>query len=210
MFVVSSSQGDKCLGWIISRWANKMNRKREKKCIQSDQPAWKPGGALVTPQSRKIPVFDCAVALCTMQNELLVIRNLTWPIVPGVFPFSVKIRSIAQNGILTLVTVLLTRYGKVGWIQKYPMVVWTHHFSCCETSILLSVFNSYLFVELKYAQAVGVSTSTSLSYWCSMVVLKTCNEVMPFISVIPSEIRRFKFMVSRLCDDHTAAYNLRD
>jgi hypothetical protein len=38
-----------------------------------------------------------------------------------------------------------------------------------------------------------------------MVVLETCNEVMFFISVIPSEIRRFKFTVSWLCDDHTAA-----
>jgi hypothetical protein len=52
--------------------------KREKKYIQSDQPAWNPGGASATPKSRKIPVFDCAVALCTMQNELLVISNLTW------------------------------------------------------------------------------------------------------------------------------------
>jgi hypothetical protein len=25
----------------------------------------------------KFPVFDCAVALCTMQNKLLVISNLT-------------------------------------------------------------------------------------------------------------------------------------
>jgi hypothetical protein len=31
------------------RWANKMNRKRERKCIQSDQPAWNPGGASATP-----------------------------------------------------------------------------------------------------------------------------------------------------------------
>jgi hypothetical protein len=38
-----------------------------------------------------------------------------------------------------------------------------------------------------------------------MVVLKTCNEGMFFISVIPSEIRRFKFTVSWLCDEHTAA-----
>jgi hypothetical protein len=60
------------------RWSNKMNRKREKKCIQLDQPAWNPGGASATPQSRKNPVFDCAVALCTMQNALLVISNLTW------------------------------------------------------------------------------------------------------------------------------------
>jgi hypothetical protein len=29
------------------------------------------------PQSRKIPVFDCSVALCTMKNESLVISNLT-------------------------------------------------------------------------------------------------------------------------------------
>jgi hypothetical protein len=78
MLVVWSSQGDQCLGCIISRWANKMSRKREKKCIQSDQPAWNPGGASATPQSLKYPVFDCAVALCTMQNALLVISNLTW------------------------------------------------------------------------------------------------------------------------------------
>jgi hypothetical protein len=61
-----------------SRWANKINRKREKKYIQSDQPAWNPGGASATPQSRKTPVFDCAVALCTMQNTVLVTSNLTW------------------------------------------------------------------------------------------------------------------------------------
>jgi hypothetical protein len=42
-----------------------------------------------------------------------------------------------------------------------------------------------------------------------MVVLKTCYEVMFFISVIPSEIPRFKFKVSWLCDDHIAAENLR-
>jgi hypothetical protein len=79
MLVVWSSQGDQCLGCIISRWANKMNRKREKKCIRSDQPAWNPGGASATPQSRKSSCFfDSAVALCTMQNALLVISNLTW------------------------------------------------------------------------------------------------------------------------------------
>jgi hypothetical protein len=37
------------------------------------------------------------------------------------------------------------------------------------------------------------------------VVLKTCNEVMFFISVIPSKIRQFKFKVSWLCDNHIAA-----
>jgi hypothetical protein len=55
-----------------------MSRESEKKkYIQSDQPARKPGGASATQKSRKIPVFDCAVALCTMQNTLLVISNLT-------------------------------------------------------------------------------------------------------------------------------------
>jgi hypothetical protein len=57
--------------------SKQMNRKREKKYIQSDQPALKPGGASAAPQLRKNPVFDCAVALCTMQNELLVISNFT-------------------------------------------------------------------------------------------------------------------------------------
>jgi hypothetical protein len=38
---------------------------------------------------------------------------------------------------------------------------------------------------------------------------QACNEVMFFISVIPPEIRRFKFTVSWLCDDHIAADNLR-
>jgi hypothetical protein len=61
-----------------SRWANKMKRKREKNYIQSDQPDWNPGGASATPWPRKNPVFDYAAALCTMQNELLVISNLTW------------------------------------------------------------------------------------------------------------------------------------
>jgi hypothetical protein len=42
-----------------------------------------------------------------------------------------------------------------------------------------------------------------------MVVLKTCNEVMFFLSVMPSEIRQFKFTVSWLCDDNTAADILR-
>jgi hypothetical protein len=78
MLVVWSSQGDECLGCIISRCGNTVNRMREIKYIQSDQPAWNPGGASATPQPRKFPLFDCAVALCTMQNALLVISNLTW------------------------------------------------------------------------------------------------------------------------------------
>jgi hypothetical protein len=54
-----------------------MNRKSEKNtCSQtsrletSEEPS-------ATPQSRKNPVFDCAVALCSMQNALVVISNLT-------------------------------------------------------------------------------------------------------------------------------------
>jgi hypothetical protein len=90
----------------------------------------KPGGASATPKSRKIPVFDCAVALCTMQNALLVISNLT--------------------------------------CHSLPL---------------------------------------SNRYW--MVALKTYNEVMFFISVMPSEIRRSKFRVRWLCDDHIAADSLR-
>jgi hypothetical protein len=58
---------------------SKQNEQKEReKYIQSDQPAWKPGGASATPQSRNFPVFDCAVALCTMQNALSMISNLTW------------------------------------------------------------------------------------------------------------------------------------
>jgi hypothetical protein len=47
----------------------------------------------------------------------------------------VKIRCIAQNGSFLLGTVLLIRYGKVGRIHKYLMMVWTHQISCCKTSI---------------------------------------------------------------------------
>jgi hypothetical protein len=57
--------------------SKKNEQKEREKCIQSDQPASNPGVALATPQSRESPVFDCAVALCTMQNALLVISNLT-------------------------------------------------------------------------------------------------------------------------------------
>jgi hypothetical protein len=57
---------------------SKQNEQKEREKIHTVRPAGlKPGGASATPQSRKIPVFDCAVALCTMQNALLVISNLT-------------------------------------------------------------------------------------------------------------------------------------
>jgi hypothetical protein len=51
--------------------------------------------------------------------------------------------------------------------------------------------------------------SLPLSNRYCMVVLKTCNEVMFFISVMPSEIRRYKCTLSSLCDDHIAAEDLR-
>jgi hypothetical protein len=80
------------------------------------------------------------------------------------------------------------------------MTVWTHQLSCCESYILLSVFNSNRFLSsssiprpLAYRQSLFPSNR-----YC-MVALKTCFEVMIFISVIPSEIRRFKFAVSWLC-----------
>jgi hypothetical protein len=45
---------------------------------------------------------------------------------------------------------------------KYPMMVWTHQLSRCESSILLSVFwFTSLSVEFRYAQSVGVSTFSS-------------------------------------------------
>jgi hypothetical protein len=40
------------------------------------------------------------------------------------------------------------------------------------------------------------------------VVLKTCNKILFFTSAVPSEIRRYKFTVSLLCDDQTC-WNLR-
>jgi hypothetical protein len=55
-----------------------MNRKRERKNAYSQTSRLEtPERASATPQSRKVPVFDFAVALCTMQNALLVISNLT-------------------------------------------------------------------------------------------------------------------------------------
>jgi hypothetical protein len=57
---------------------------REEKHIQQDKPAWTPGRASATPWSQKIPVFDCAVALCKMKNSFLVISNLTWLLIEKV------------------------------------------------------------------------------------------------------------------------------
>jgi hypothetical protein len=109
-----------------------------------------------------------------------------------------------------LTTFLLIRYGEVRCIHKYPMMVWTHQLLCCESSVLLSVFNSHLFLSSSsMPRPLAYRHSLPLSNRYYVVVLKSCNEVMFFISVIPSEIRRFKFTVSWLCDDHIAADNLR-
>jgi hypothetical protein len=71
-----------------------MSKYREiKKYIQSDQPAWKPGGASATPKPRKNPVTDCAVALYTMQSALLVISNLTWQDLTWLLKYSMTINS---------------------------------------------------------------------------------------------------------------------
>jgi hypothetical protein len=84
------------------------------------------------------------------------------------------------------------------------------NFRAAKVLSVFSVFNSHLFPSsssmprpLAYRQLYILSNR----YYT--VVLKTCNEVMFFISVIPSEIIRFKFTLSLLCDDHTAAENLR-
>jgi hypothetical protein len=120
------------------------------------------------------------------------------------------IRWIAQNGRSPLTTFLSIRYAKVGCIHKYPMMVWTHQLSCCENSILLSVFNSHLFLSSSsMPRPLAYRHSLPLSNRYCMAILKTCNEVLFFVSVIPSEIRRFKFKVSWLCDDDIAAENLR-
>jgi hypothetical protein len=89
-------------------------------------------------------------------------------------------------------------------------MVWTLRLSCCDRSILLSVFNSYHFPS-SYSMPRPLACRHSLPLFNQYytVVLKTCYVVMFFISIIPSEIRRFQFTVSWLCDDHIAADNLR-
>jgi hypothetical protein len=54
-----------------------MNRKREKNAYSQTSQFETPEELQLHHNHEKNPVFDCSVALCTMQNELLVIRNLT-------------------------------------------------------------------------------------------------------------------------------------
>jgi hypothetical protein len=52
---------------------SKKNEQKERGKMHTVRPAGlKPGGASATPQPRKIPVFDCAVALCKMHYWRLV------------------------------------------------------------------------------------------------------------------------------------------
>jgi hypothetical protein len=122
---------------------------------------------------------------------------------PYLFQFHPLNRSNERS---PLTTSLLIRYGKVGCIHKHPMMVWTHQLSCCEMPILLSVFSSHLFPSSSsIPRPLAYRHSLPLFHRYCMVILKTCNEVIFFISVIPSELRRFNFTVSWLCDDHIAA-----
>jgi hypothetical protein len=55
-----------------------MNRKRERENAYSQTSRLEnPEELQLHHNHEKIPVFDCAVALCTMKNALLVISNLT-------------------------------------------------------------------------------------------------------------------------------------
>jgi hypothetical protein len=56
----------------------KQNEQKERKKIHTVRPAGlKTRRGFSYTIITKIPVFDCAVALCTIQNALLVISNLT-------------------------------------------------------------------------------------------------------------------------------------
>jgi hypothetical protein len=63
-----------------SRWANKRNKKREKSTYSQTSRLENPEKLQLLHNHERNPVFDCAVALSTLQNALLAItRNkLTW------------------------------------------------------------------------------------------------------------------------------------
>jgi hypothetical protein len=58
---------------------SKQNEKKKdfKKTYSQTSRLENPKGLQLHHNHKKNPVFDCAVALCTMQNALLVISNLT-------------------------------------------------------------------------------------------------------------------------------------
>jgi hypothetical protein len=86
MYVNSISQNARCL--IVSGrlksglhyvQMSKQNEQKERKKIHTVRPAsLKPRRSFSYTAITKKSCFDCAVALCTMQNALLVISNLTW------------------------------------------------------------------------------------------------------------------------------------
>jgi hypothetical protein len=81
-------------------------------------------------------------------------------------------------------------------------MVLTHQISCCESSMLLIIHNSLLFQSSSSIPRPFSNRHFSLlTNRCCLVVLETLYEVMFFIFVIPSEIYRFKFALSCLCDD---------
>jgi hypothetical protein len=119
-----------------------------------------------------------------------------------------KIRSIAKLWFLAG-QLPFDPKRKVGCIDKNPMFIWNHQLSCCESFILLSVFNSYLFPSsssmhrLLRDTLIFLPCSITRSFWGPL--MKFCS----FTSEVPSEIRQFKFMVSWLCVDHIAVQQLR-
>jgi hypothetical protein len=59
-----------------SRWVNKMNKKRERNTYSQTSRLENPEDLQLRNDHENS--FNCAVALCTMKNKLLVVSNLTW------------------------------------------------------------------------------------------------------------------------------------
>jgi hypothetical protein len=93
-----------------------MNKKREEKYIQSNH------------NHEKFLFLTVLLlfAQCKMHYWWLVITWLENPL-------------HRSKGRSPLTIFFLIRYEEVGCIHKYPMMVWTHHLSCCESSIFLFV-----------------------------------------------------------------------
>jgi hypothetical protein len=88
---------------------------------------------------------------------------------------------------------------------------WSRPINFCAAKVLILLsFFSHLFPSSSgMPRPLAYRHCLFLSYRYCMVVLKTCNEVLFFISVMPSELRRFEFALIWLCDDNTVADNLR-
>jgi hypothetical protein len=101
-----------------------------------------------------------------------------------------------QKGYLLLRPVAFLIIKKVLLELYCPVMVWTHQLLCCESSIF------FLFLIQISFRRVPVCPGR----WRIGILFSLLS--MFFISVMPSEICRFKFAVSWLCDDHIAADNL--